>query len=159
MAENIATNLATLLQCGTKRERALALSGEAFLESLQKNGASSTLHLLIRLSANVDWMVNELLYLFAATVTMSDFLKKIPSYQVTEEKFQHWCQSPEFLFGPRRQGLTGVQVDGEEIKAILKKVGVLMAEKKAEKKEKKRTKKEKAEEVAEATGENTQKSV
>ena len=122
------TDFRTLLT-GNRREKAVVMGGDAFMNSLHKNGASATLELLIRLAAKQDWVVDELIYLFASTLSLSNFLKKIPSFEVTATEFEHWCKSPEFLFGAKRE-LTDCQIEEGEIAKILEKVGKLMADKK-----------------------------
>lgn len=120
------------LLTGNRREKAVVMGGEAFMNSLHKNGASATLELLIRLAAKQDWVVDELIYLFASTLSLSNFLKKIPSFEVTATEFEHWCKSSEFLFGPKRETAALLIEDGEVVK-ILSKVGKLMAAKKEKK--------------------------
>jgi len=80
-----------------KRAIVVSISGESFMEALQKYGASQTLNFLVRASTNGDWVLNELLAIWTSTVSLSEFLKKIPVFEVTPEEFEHWMKSGSFV--------------------------------------------------------------
>ena len=63
---------------------------QILVESLEENGASSTLHLLVSLaSTETDDKIEDMLLMFPTMVCLHKFLKKIPSYEVDEKTFEY----------------------------------------------------------------------
>lgn len=71
---------------------------QMLVESLEKNGATATLQLLISISAveNTE-KLNDMIAMFSSMVNLGKFLKKIPSYEVDEKTFEHLLAQPGFL--------------------------------------------------------------
>ncbi len=83
-----------------KRELAVHLCGEAFIDALQRFGPSAVLDFLIRIPVGNDrdrWLMDEFLVMWASTVPIASFLKRIKTYEVTPEEFEHWMKSGCFV--------------------------------------------------------------
>lgn len=101
-----------------KRALVVNIGGEAFIECLSKHGQSATLDLLIKVSPQGGWIVEELLCMLVSTCAIAGFLKRVPQFQVTEEEFRHWCDSPEFMYGAKRPSIGATCEEGEVVKIL-----------------------------------------
>ncbi len=107
-----------------RRALVVKIGGEAFIKCLTEFGAGQTRDLLIYAASQGDWMATELLCLVPGTAALGAFLKRVPTFTVTEEEFEHWCKSCSFCWGEKPPA-TGHNPTTEEVKAALAKLTVV----------------------------------
>ena len=69
---------------------------DAFTRTLVRYGYSVTLDMLVRASSK-DCIAQKLLMKLPGSSAAWDFLRKIPTYKVSQKLWDYWTASPNFL--------------------------------------------------------------